>query len=137
MKKNKLYCSTKGKSLKIRDDMLDQDYLAKLSKKDKEWLMRFNEEYVGANFQHSGKRIHPKKTVDKLVKKTGATRKVDVYKKSCEDANNARNRDSYGKAKVQDKLKFAIPNEYYEQTTEHPEDGLIDMIDSFDELMKK
>lgn len=133
--KNKLFCSHKQKCAGIRSEMLDQDYLKKLTKEEKDWLMRFNEEYVGANFNHSGKRIHPKKTTTKTVKKTGETRKVDIYKKSCEDANNARNRDSYGKAKVVDKLTFKIPNEYYNTPTENPEDYLIDMIDANNELM--
>ncbi len=69
------------------------------------WLSNFNEEYVSANFQHKGKRIHPKKMETKLVESTGKKRKVDVFKKDCEDRNNWRNNDSYAITSSNDMLK--------------------------------
>lgn len=68
-------------------------------------MSNFNEEYNSANFNHDGKRIHPKKFKTKTVKATGKKRKVDLFKKDCEDRNNARNRDSYSVTNSNDMLK--------------------------------
>lgn len=85
--------------MKIRHELIDQDYINKLSNDEKDWLNRFNEEYVSANFNHDGERVHPKVTKSKTVKRTGKRKRYDVYKKDCADRNNARNRDTLGLAK--------------------------------------
>lgn len=59
-------------------------YADKLSEKDKEWLNAFTEEYVNANFNHNGPKIHKKKA-----------QKKEIYTR-----NNARNRDVWTKAKA-------------------------------------
>lgn len=64
-------------NLKIRQHLIDYDYVDKLTDEEKDWLNRFTEEYAGANMNHKGKKIHKTK---KLVK-------------DCYDRNNARNRD--------------------------------------------
>lgn len=92
-------------NLKIRRELIDQDYIHKLNEAEKDWLNRFNEEYVSANFTHEGKRIHPKKTRTKKVRTTGEKRKIDIYRKDCEDKNNARNRDSFSITKSNHTLK--------------------------------
>ena len=78
-------------NLKTRQDLLENDYLDKLSEKEKDWLNRFNEEYVNTNFSHEGKRVHPKKIRIKTLK-SGEKKKIDVYKNEAEQRNNSRNR---------------------------------------------
>lgn len=101
----------KDANLMIRQDLLDYDYLDKLNDKDKMWLNNFTAEYVHADFNHSGKRIHKKKLVTKKIKSTGQKRVFDVGKKDANDRNNARNSDVYAKAKAnfiletEDKIK--------------------------------
>lgn len=75
-------------NLKSRQDALENDYIDKLSESEKDWLNSFNEEYVNANFKHGGKILHNTK----------------MLKKTCFDANNARNRDVYNRAKSSGKL---------------------------------
>lgn len=66
-------------NLLIRHELLDQDYVHKLTDKEKQWLSNFNEEYVSANFNHPGPTLHKSKKM----------------KRDCYNRNNARNRDSY------------------------------------------
>lgn len=113
---------------------MDEDYLHKLSDKEKDWLSRFNEEYIGANFDHEGPRIHPKKYKNKTVKATGRKRKVDIMKKDCGDRNNARNRDSYSVTKSNDMLKEVVEvvsqfEAEREITKNDVEDTLITILD--------
>lgn len=75
-------------NLKIRQELIDQDYIKKLSKEEKEWLNKFNLEYVAADFRHE-EPLH----------------KTKKLKKKCEDSNNARNRDSYSVTKSNNMLK--------------------------------
>lgn len=117
-------------NLRSRFELFDQDYINKLSEKEKLWLNNFNEEYINANFKHPGKRIHRLDTVIKKVKTTGKNRKVDLAKQEAEHANNARNRCILTKAKAsgtyieKDSLK---PNQLLKTD---PESELIDKLDS-------
>ena len=77
-------------NLVIRQDCFDQDYINKLSPDEKDWLNRFNEEYINANFKHKGRRLH-------------RTKKL---KRDCENRNNMRNRDIYGLAKRDGRLTY-------------------------------
>jgi hypothetical protein len=77
-------------NLKIRQELIDYDYVEKLSDEEKDWLNRFTEEYVGANLNHKGKRLHKTK---KLVK-------------DCYDRNNARNRDILSRSVAGGKLEY-------------------------------
>ncbi len=67
-----------GLNLKTRTDLIDYDYVDKLSPEEKKWLNKFTEEYVNAS-------VDPKK----LKKNLHNTEKL---KKDCYDRNNARNR---------------------------------------------
>lgn len=55
-------------NLKTRSDLIEIDYIEKLSEKDKQWLNDFNNEFVNADFktnvQEGRKRIHKKKKVE-------------------------------------------------------------------------
>jgi hypothetical protein len=72
---------------RTRYELLDYDYLDKLNQDEMQWLQDFTEEYVHANFNHPGRRIHK-------------GRKHAQYKKDCYDRNNARNRCIWSRAKA-------------------------------------
>lgn len=78
----------KNVNLKIRHELMDQDYIHKLSPEEKDWLSRFNEEYNGNNFKHKGDILHTTKEL----------------KKDCERKNNSHNRDASSTAGVKKKL---------------------------------
>lgn len=115
----------KGATSRIRQEYLDQDYIDRLSPQDKDWLNRFNEEWLGANFKHPGDTIH----------KTDAARK-EIYNR-----NNARNRDLLGQLKAQNKLmnsevvKEMLEKEELTQnvTPDDIENVLIEFIDKMNE----
>lgn len=100
------------------------------------WLNNFNLEYVQANFNHEGKRLHKKKMKTKIVKSTGKKRKFDVGKKEVQDANNARNRDAFSVTKSNNILDYCSNSK---KTIENVlpknldpgsiEDAVIDVID--------
>lgn len=71
-------------NLKTRYEEIDYDYVNQLSDKDKEWLNNFTEEYVNANMNHKGKKLHRSKKDKKL----------------CYDRNNSRNRCILTRAKA-------------------------------------
>lgn len=77
-------------NLKIRFEELDYDYVNKLTDKDKAWLNTFTEEYINANLNHKGKKLH----------------KTKKDKKICYDKNNSRNRDILSRAKVMQALSY-------------------------------
>ncbi len=79
-------------NLKTRYDLVDYDYVESLTEEEKEWLNRFTEEYVHANFKHEGKQLH----------------KTKKMKKTCYDANNSRNRDIFTKSKAAGQLVFGL-----------------------------
>jgi hypothetical protein len=66
-------------NLKNRQGEIDYDYLHKLSQEELDWLNRFSEEYIGANFNHPGE----------LIDQTPEGKKL-AYNR-----NNARNRCIY------------------------------------------
>lgn len=96
-------------NLKTRTDLLDYDYLDKLSEKDKEWLNRFTEEYTHARFDHKGKKIQKKKEQIK-----------DSY-----DRNNARNRDILTRVRASGRLKDIESIKEKDMNIMSPEDELI------------
>lgn len=122
-------------NLKIREDELKCDYLHQLSDDEKDWLNRFNEEYVNASFNHSGERVHPKEHKYKVVKKTGKRKRVDVYKQECETRNNNRNNDVLIVSKTNNMLKDekkAIQQlESINYTTNETENLIIEQLDEF------
>lgn len=66
-------------NLKSRVELIDYDYIDKLSDKEKSWLNRFTEEYINADLDTKN-----------LKKNLHNTKEL---KKDCQDRNNARNRD--------------------------------------------
>lgn len=66
-------------NLKRRSELIDQDYISKLSEKEKEWLNKFNEEWVNDTLD----RKNPKNNLHRTKK----------LRKDCDDRNNSRNRD--------------------------------------------
>lgn len=108
----------KGVNSRTRWEYLDQDYIDKLSPKDKKYLSDFMCEWMSGNFQHEGKKLH----------KTGQE------KRDCYNRNNARNRDVYAIKKA---TGYLAPIEDHAQALESKhiskdsnEDALIDLIDS-------
>lgn len=77
-------------NLKIRQDLIDYDYVSKLSDEEKRFLNAFTEEYVNANFNHKHKKLHRSKRL----------------KKDCYDRNNSRNRDIMSRSVAGGKLEF-------------------------------
>lgn len=100
-------------NLKTRSDLLDQDYLNKLSKKELAYLNKFNKEYVNDSLdrQNLRKNLHRTKRL----------------KKDCDDRNNSRNRDILTRAKASNQLEDF--EDLIEQPTDNYEDYLINEID--------
>lgn len=83
-------------NLKVRQELLDYDYVDKLSPQEKEWLNKFSGEYVGASFgkkDEAGE--YPKTNIHK----------EQEQRKDCYDRNNWRNNDVYSISKSSDMLK--------------------------------
>lgn len=107
---------------RIRREYLDQDYIDKLSDKEKQWLSNFNEEWLGANFNHEGEVIHKKKA-----------QKREIYNR-----NNARNRCVLSVSKARnaiindEELKNIMENEESRKhvNPDSSEDTIIELIDS-------
>lgn len=93
----------KGYNLKTRSNLIDYDYLDKLSDKELAFLNAFTSEYINADMNHNGPKLH----------------KTKKQKKDCYDRNNARNRDILTRAQamgVSDYLDDVFSNEAeYEQ----------------------
>lgn len=98
-------------NLKIRWDELDQDYIDKLSDKEKEFLSKFNQEYVNADFRH-----------EKPLMKSKKARRQSYSR------NNARNRCIFSLAKAKNSLD-EIDYNAMEKSSGDVESALIDYID--------
>jgi len=86
----------KSLNLKIRSELIDFDYVDKLSEEEKAWLNKFSEEYTNASFKKN---------------KDGSFSRKNLHKGSlrndCYNRNNWRNNDVYGVSKANDMLKDA------------------------------
>ncbi len=101
-------------NLKSRQQLLDYDYLSKLTHKEKKWLDKFSKEYINASLD-----------AKKLEKNLHNTPKL---KKDCYDRNNARNRDLFFKLEMggvfdheileKDILSYEIENELIKKIDE-------------------
>ncbi len=117
-------------NLKIRQDLIDYDYIDKLSHEEKLWLSKFTDEYVGGAFKKDEDGSHSKDNIHS-----------DSQRKDCYDRNNRRNNDIYAIKKSSDMLKDgeAVIN-YLEGSssgaTKNVEDTLIEFCDEniFDSL---
>lgn len=103
-----------------RREQLEVDYLDQLSEKDKDFLNKFNEEFVLSNFKHPGKVLDDSQEA----------------KRASYNANNARNRCIYTKAKVTGLLNNTLTEKHLssfidqdaEQAYRNHEDTLIEVI---------
>lgn len=66
-------------TLKIRQDLIDQDYIDKLSEEEKRFLSDFNEEWTGANFNHEGKILHDTEDLKKQCRRKNYQRNNDIF----------------------------------------------------------
>jgi len=97
---------------KIKQEYFDIDYTDKLDTKElKEFMSKFNEEYLGANLNGNGKRLH----------------KTKKLRKDCFDMNNARNRDVYSVSRATGRLFEHEP--WMDEESYNPEDEIIEKID--------
>lgn len=120
----------KSVTLKVRHELLDQDYLHELNDTDKTWLSNFMREWASADLKHPGKKFHRTRKERKLIN----------------DANNARNRDSFAVTKSNGMLKgMKSSNKENSQTNDvgfsgsrstlpnETEDVMIAVLDDFNE----
>ena|ERR1035437_7836470 len=103
-----------GLNLKTRTDLIDYDYLDKLSPSEKKWLNKFTEEYTNDSFDRDDYRKN-------LVVKKEADRK------DCDDRNNARNRCILTMQRAQNKIEYIEENK--KVLGENPEEVLNKEID--------
>ena len=104
-------------NLKTRYDLYDQDYINKLSPKERDWLNKFNREYISGTLD----RKNPKKNLHNHVK----------YVKDADDRNNARNRCVLTRAKASHQLDDY--EELIEETTSNNyEEDIIHELDKKD-----
>jgi hypothetical protein len=99
-----------GYNLKSRAENLECDYVDSLSEKEKEWLNKFNEEYVNG-------------TLDR-TNKSNNLHKTKALVKDCYDRNNARNRDILTRVKASGEDYTLTNTESYTV-----EDDIIALID--------
>lgn len=92
------------------------EYAHKLNEQELDFLNRFMEESVNANFNHKGKKIHKK----------------DHQKKAIYRSNNARNKCILTRAKAYGDIKYFDDLERDDRLTDSPEDLIIDKIDRED-----
>lgn len=104
-------------NLKTRYDLYDQDYINKLSPSERDWLNKFNKEYVSGTLdrENPNKNLHNSK---ELIK-------------DCDDRNNSRNRDVLTRAKASHQLDDY--EELIEKTTSNNyEEDIIQELDKKD-----
>lgn len=88
--KNKFSALDPKLNLKSRAELIDFDYVDKLTDKEKEFLNTFSEEFNNANFSHGKKILH----------------KSRALKKDCYGMNNRRNRDILTRAKAMGNIEY-------------------------------
>lgn len=122
----------KNKNPKNRSQLIDYDYLDKLNEEEIDFLIKFTNESIHANFSNKKERLHPKKR-----KSINKKLFYDWYKQEASDNNNARNRDIMSKFKKKDcenneKLKETIEDIIFKNQTKQSlsvEDKIIEKID--------
>jgi hypothetical protein len=115
---------SKKVNTKVRQELIDYDYLNKLTPEEKEWLNKFSEEYNSASFKKSKNGNYSRKNLHRTKKQ----------RKDCYDRNNSRNRDIFAITKANDMLKEAEKvKDYLEQKSfrdaNEIENTLIALID--------
>lgn len=104
-------------NLKTRYELYDQDYIHKLSPKERAWLNKFNKEYITDDLDR-----------ENLRKNLHRTKKL---KKDCDDMNNARNRDILTRAKASKQIDY-FEDMDEDTDNENYEDYLIQKLDEKD-----
>ena len=112
-----------GLNLRSRHDEIEVDYLHKLSEEEKDWLNKFNEEYVNASLD--------RQNLDNNLHKT------KKLKKSIDKKNNVRKEDIYTMQKASGKLHYLEDIKNKQISLIDNEDKLIEKIDSKMFLSKK
>jgi hypothetical protein len=101
---------------RIKQEYHDIDYVEQLTEKQKDFLSRFMDEWLGAKLNNEGKVFHKSKKM----------------RRKCFNMNNSRNRDIYSIAKARGNIRY-YPNllELMENNnaTDNYEGVLIDYID--------
>jgi len=125
-------------NLKTRTDLLDYDYIDKLSAKEKEWLNKFTEEYTNARFDKKSKqlmneKLNPEPVKIEKIENAGPNHDINVviktknsYKKQSYDKNNARNRCILTQQKAANTLLYLEKIKENGLSTKSPEEQLID-----------
>lgn len=101
---------------KSRWELLDFDYIDKLSEKEKDFLNKFAEEYIHGSFEHTRKDLHKSKKA----------------KRECYNRNNARNRDLYTVGRTNNwmtNIDTSITKIDADQANDKTEDNLITLLD--------
>ena len=106
----------KNLNLKTRQDEIEIDYLNKLSEKEKEWLNKFNEEYVNASLDRKDFNNNIHNTLE--------------LKQSCDKRNNERKECLYTREKASDNLKYIDDQSSKNIAINNYEDQLITKIDN-------
>lgn len=118
---------------RVRQELIDCDYLDKLTPDELEWLNKFNGEYINASFNRDGTDID----------------NSDAGRKASYDRNNARNRDLFGliKSRVATtkivNYDESLPLVELEQSRHAPSDNMenayLDYIDGLEvrEMMRE
>lgn len=83
---------------KMRQDLLDQDYVDKLSDKEKAWLSKFNEEYAGGSFKKNPDDTYSDENIHKTQKE----------RRECYTRNNVNRKCTLTRAAAQ-KLTSSAP----------------------------
>lgn len=134
MTKSKRYSKSKNKkrdrelysalnpslNLKTKYEEIAVDYLNKLSQEEKEWLNKFNEEYVNATLD--------RKNLDNNIHNT------KPLKQSVDKRNNERKECFYTREKASGNLRYISDFKGEIANKMNYEDYLIDKIDDDDDL---
>lgn len=102
-------------NLKTRQELIDYDYLDKLSPKEKEWLNKFTAEYVNADLDRKNFNNNIHNTLE--------------LKQDCDRRNNVRKKDLYTNLKV---INMIDDWEDYKSRVSKQEE-LIELLDEFND----
>ena len=114
----------KNKNLKIRQELIDYDYISKLTDKEKEWLNRFTTEYTCGTFEKDSSGKYSKKNLHK----------TSEQRKECYTRNNRRNDDIHGISKINNMLKDGESAQARLENKDTPTANVVEdrLIDSFE-----
>lgn len=130
-KRSKFPGLSKKYNTKVRQELIDYDYLGKLSEEEKEWLNKFSEEYNSGSFKKTEAGNYSTKNLHRSKK----------LRKDCYDRTNSRNRDVFSITKANDMLKDADKLNFHLEEKSYRDAGqvendIIEIIDLNKELNK-